>query len=293
MNQVKCQQNLEEVRKIGVDYLIIGHVAKDNTPDGAILGGTCSYSALTACQLGQRTVAVTSYGPDVPSLALLAGIEIEARPSGQSTIFENVYEEGRRYQKWLTSSASLSLDDVPPAWRETPIVHLAPIAQETSPAMCGHFPQSLVCVTMQGWLRGQDAQHNVIYQPHPDLEAWLSQIDVLVLSLADVLGDQTALTHFLTSAKLGVETLGPEGCRVYHERQVTHIPVKPEVEVDPTGAGDIFAAAFFIQYHKTGDYIKAAQFANACASLSVKNRGMESIPDLPAVEAHYKTLYDD
>ena len=29
---------------------------------------------------------------------------------------------------------------------------------------------------------------------------------------------------------------------MYHNGQVKHIPVKPEVEVDPTGAGDIFAA---------------------------------------------------
>ncbi len=111
-------------------YLIIGHVTKDNTPTGPILGGTCSYSALTAHKLGQRTAAVTSYGPDIPSLAGLAGIVIEAAPAEQSTTFENVYQEGVRYQKWLASSAQLSLANVPAAWRDTPIVHLAPIAQE-------------------------------------------------------------------------------------------------------------------------------------------------------------------
>ena len=179
------------------DYLIIGHVAKDNTPNGPILGGTCSYSALSAYKLGQRTAAVTSYGPDIPSLAVLEEIEIEALPHSQSTTFENVYKDGVRHQKWLASSGPLSLENVPPTWRNAPIVHLAPIAQEMSPAMCGDFSDtpevtgSLVCVTMQGWLRGQDAEYNVIYHPHPELETWLSKIDVLVLSLADVFGNRT------------------------------------------------------------------------------------------------------
>ena len=78
---------------------------------------------------------------------------------------------------------------------------------------------------------------------------------------------------------------------MYHNGQVTHIPVKPEVEVDPTGAGDIFAAAFFIQYREGGDFIKAAQFANACASLSVRKVGLESIPSPSEVEAHLVELY--
>ncbi|MBN1995192.1 MAG: ribokinase [Anaerolineae bacterium] len=272
-------------------YLIIGHVARDNTPTGAILGGTCSYSALTAHKLGCHTAAVTSYGPDLPSLAALEGITLSTIPAGQSTTFENTYQHGVRQQKWLASSASLSLQDVPPAWRNAPLVHLAPLAQELSPTLCGRFPNSLVCVTMQGWLRGQDAAYQVIYQPHPHLETWLSKIDVLVLSLADVFGDRAALAHFLNSAQVGVETVGPEGCRVYYQGQETHVPVEPEVEVDPTGAGDIFAAAFFIRYYETRNFIQAAQFANACASLSVKKRGMESIPSLPEVETRLAELY--
>ncbi len=271
-----------------VNYLIIGHITKDNTADGAILGGTCSYAAITAHQLGQQVAIVTSFGPDIPSLDRLAEIEIENLPANQSTTFENSYQNGVRHQKWLVGGAPLALENVPLAWRNAPIVHLAPVAQEISPSMCGDFPNSLLCVTMQGWLRGQDANNQVIYQPRADLEAWLTQIDVLVLSLADLSGDRAMLTHFLTSAKLGVETLGAEGCRVYHNGQVEHVPVKPEVEIDATGAGDIFAATFFVYYHKTANYLTAARYANACASLSVLKVGLESIPTLSQVEARLR-----
>ena len=266
------------------DYLIIGHMARDVVSDGDRLGGTCSYSAVTARNLGQRTVAVTSAGPDIPSMEALKDIEIEIVPDPQSTTFENIYEGGGRRQKWLSTSSSLRIENVSPAWRNAPIVHLAPLAQEMSPAMAGEFPNCLVCVTMQGWLRGQDALCNVLYQSHAELESWLERMDVVILSQADVYGDCETLIRLATGAKLGVETLGPEGCRVYHDNEVVHVPVQPEIEVDPTGAGDIFAAAFFIRYHATGDFIRAAQFANACASLSVGKIGLAAIPTLSEVE---------
>ena len=273
------------------DYLVIGHITKDNIPSGAILGGTPSYAGLTAHKLGKRTAIVTSFGPDVPLLTVLDGIDIHSFPGDATTTFENIYVGGVRHQKWLATGAPLALASVPPAWRKSPIVHLAPMAQELSPALCRQFPDSLVCVTIQGWLRGRDAAFNVIYQPHPDLERSLSCIDILVLSLADLGGDRAATDHLLTSVKIGVETLGPEGCKVYQNGDIVHIPVKPEIEIDPTGAGDIFAAAFFVRYQETTDCVKAAQFANACASLSVGQVGIAGVPSLDQVEAHLVELY--
>ncbi len=275
------------------DYLIIGHVTKDNIPGGAILGGTPSYAGLTAHKLGKRTAIVTSFGPDVPSLEVLNGIHIQSFPGPATTTFENIYLDGVRYQKWLATGEPLTLANVPSAWRQSPIIHLAPMAQELSPGLCRQFPDSLICVTIQGWLRGQNGAFNVIYEPHPDLEESLGCIDILVLSLADLGGNRAATDHLLTSVKIGVETLGPGGCKVYHDGQVIHIPVKPEVEVDPTGAGDIFAAAFFSRYRDTGDYVMAAQFANACASLSVGKVGIASVPSLAEVEAHLGELYGE
>ena len=273
------------------DYLVIGHVTRDNVPGGAILGGTPSYAGLTAHKLGRKSAIVTSYGPDVPAMAVLDGIPIKSYPALKTTTFENVYVDGVRHQKWLASSAPLTWQRVPPAWRQSPIVHLAPMGQELSPTMCRQFPDSLVCVTIQGWLRGQDEAYNVIYHPHPDLEASLGCIDILVLSLVDVSGDRSAADHLLQSVKIGVETLGANGCRLYFEDQTIHVPVKPEIEVDPTGAGDIFAAAFFVRYQQTKDCLKAAQFANACASLSVGKVGIAGVPNLAEVEAHQLELY--
>lgn len=273
------------------DYLIIGHLARDLVPGGAVLGGTGAYAGLTAHKMGKRTALVTSYGPGIPSLAPLDGIRIENIPHPVPTTFENIYENGQRRQKCHATAAALSFEHVPPDWRKAPIVHLAPLCQEISPAVCSSFEVSLLCATGQGWLRGRDPDDSIVLAPHPELAGCLAGIDVLVLSSGDLFGDRPAMISLLTAAKLGVETLGSDGCRIYHQGRTIHVPAEPEVEVDPTGAGDIFAAAFFIKYHERGDFIEAAQFANACASLSVRKVGPESVPTLLEIEAHRAELY--
>ena len=281
----------QPVRDKRPDYLMLGHVTRDKTPDGAILGGTSSYAAVTARKLGCDVAIVTGIGPDIPSMAILDGIAVECLTFSESVTFENVYQNGVRFQKWSGQPGDITLDAVPGLWRQAPIVHFGPIAQEVSPALVDAFPDSLICATVQGWLRGRDDQNNVIYQPNPELATWLPKIDVMVMSPADVEGDQDRLVQLLTTVKLGVETLGPRGCRVYYQGETFEIPVKTMEEIDPTGAGDIFAAAFFIEYHRTNDFVKAARFANACGSLSVGQIGVDGTPGSEEVQAWMKELY--
>ena len=49
-------------------------------------------------------------------------------------------------------------------------------------------------------------------------------------------------------------------------------------EVDATGAGDIFAAAFFYRLYATRDPWAAARFATHLASFSVTRPGLDGIP---------------
>ena len=80
-----------------VDYLIIGHVSEDLTADGPTIGGTATYSSLTAQALGKRVAIVTSAGPDL-DLHPLSEVSIHMVPSQDSTTFSNEYpSEGRRH----------------------------------------------------------------------------------------------------------------------------------------------------------------------------------------------------
>src|SRR5512141_2868727 len=112
-----------------VDYLVIGHVAHDLTPEGPRLGGTVAYSALTARALGMRVGIVTASGPET-SLHSLQGVSIHLVQSPQSTTFENIYTEHGRVQYLHAQATRLDFSQVPQIWRSTPIIHLGPIANE-------------------------------------------------------------------------------------------------------------------------------------------------------------------
>jgi sugar/nucleoside kinase (ribokinase family) len=60
-------------------------------------------------------------------------------------------------------------------------------------------------------------------------------------------------------------------------------PIEVE-EVDATGAGDIFAAAFFVRLHSTRDPWEAARFATQLAARSVTRVGLNGIPTSQEIE---------
>ena len=139
-----------------IDYLLIGHLARDLTPDGDRLGGTVAYSALMAAALGMQVGIVTSWGNEFKLEPYLGSFSLINAPTEFSTTFENQETSKGRVQIIHKIAAPLDMHLIPESWFNAPIVHLAPIAQEVDPTLVRHFPNSMICVTPQGWLREWD-----------------------------------------------------------------------------------------------------------------------------------------
>lgn len=266
-----------------VDYLLIGHVAVDLTPAGKQLGGTVSYAALTAKAMGLRVGIVTSAGEDAP-LHLLDGIQIFNLPTEQSTVFENVKTGHGRKQTLHHQAAKISFEHIPQVWRDAPIVHLAPIAQEVAPAIAGQFPSSWVGVTPQGWMRGWDEKGSVFATAWENSEQVLGQVGGVVMSLEDINRDLELVEWMAHHTRLLCLTEGADGAVLHwHGDRRRYRPIKVE-EVDATGAGDIFAAAFFARLRDTRDPWEAARFATHLAAHSVTRVGLQGIPTHAEIE---------
>ena len=262
-----------------IDYLLIGHVCKDLTPEGPRLGGTVSFSALTARALGQRVGILTSAPDDmIPLLHPLDGLPLIRVPASRPTTFKNIYTPDGRVQMLLGRATPLRFSHVPPEWRSAGIVHLAPVADEVDPALAGQFPASMVGVTPQGWMRRWDVEGRVSFRPWRDAEQVLRLAMAVVLSIEDVGGDEGLLRWYARQARVMVVTRGAEGCTLYLRGDPHTVSAPRVVERDPTGAGDIFAAAFFVRLRATGDPLVAARFATRLASYSVTREGPDSIP---------------
>jgi len=270
------------------DFLVIGHITKDLLADGRFtIGGTVTYSSLTACNLGRETGIVTRADPALDLSRFAAcGIAVHRLPSPVTTTFENIYLDGTRYQYIRAVAAPIVPADVPAAWRAAPIVHLGPLAQELSRDMLVLFDQALIGVTPQGWMRRWDGTGLVRPVPWAEVEEVLARADVLVFSEHDVAGDVATIHRYAGLARIMVVTQGHRGCTVYVRGQrPRHFPAFPAHEVDPTGAGDVFAAAFLIKLRHTGDPYQAARYANCVASFVVETPGATGLPTPEQVAA--------
>ncbi len=266
-----------------VDYLVIGHVARDLTPQGARLGGTAAYSALTARALGLRAGIVTAAGTDVP-LDALNGIPIVSLDSPFTTTYENLYNGGRRTQYLRARANRIQLDLVPAPWRSAPIIHLAPIADEVDALLPGGFAPTLLGLTPQGWMRQWDSSGQISPRQWTNSEPALTQADAVVLSREDVNGDDLLIEHMAEQTKILVVTEGAAGAVLYWHGDRRRFRAPSVREVDATGAGDIFAAAFFFRYLTTRDPWEAARFATLLASHSVEREGLAGIPTRLEIE---------
>jgi sugar/nucleoside kinase (ribokinase family) len=266
-----------------VDYLVIGHAAHDLTPNGARLGGTIAYSALTARALGLRVGILTAAGSET-SLATLDGIPTIVIPSEHSTTFENKYTPEGRKQILHHRATRIDFSHIPEVWRHAKIIHLGPIANEMDASLPKGLSLDLLGLTPQGWLRGWDESGHVHPVQWEDASA-LEAAGAVVLSLEDVGGDMEQIEHMAHHTRILVVTEGAAGCVLYWNGDRRRFHTRDFPELDATGAGDIFAAAFFIRLFATRDPWEAARFATLLASHSVTRVGLDGIPTKQEIES--------
>jgi sugar/nucleoside kinase (ribokinase family) len=272
-----------------VDFLTIGHVTRDllhNDPESSeyALGGTVSFAAVTARRLGYDAVVVTRAAANVDLSFLEAHARVIVLPSRTTTTFANIYTEKGRVQYCYTPAKAITAADLPDSLRSPEIVLLGPLVGEVTSDVASLFPRhTLVAAVPQGWMRRWDAEglvHTISWENAREI---LPHLDVLILSIEDIDGDLDQIDFFLQWVPLVIMTQYKEGSTVYWREtddvvQVIHVPPRPAREVDPTGAGDIFATAFLLRLRATNDPIQAARYANITASFGVEAVGVAGIP---------------
>jgi len=68
-------------------------------------------------------------------------------------------------------------------------------------------------------------------------------------------------------------TLGGEGVLVASGGEVLLVPATASTVLDPTGAGDAFAAAFLLEWVESGDAVVAAERGTVAAASAVRIMG--------------------
>jgi sugar/nucleoside kinase (ribokinase family) len=272
-----------------IDYLVLGHVTQDITPHGHQLGGTAAYASLLAHRMGLQVGLVTVASDDI-SLSLMEGVQIQKYTAAKTTTFENRYPPSGRVQTLHHRAPSITYQHIPPAWRSAPIVHLAPVAKELDKEMIRKFPSSFLGISLQGWLRQWDENGKVTPTPLDFSLRQCPSSTVVILSYEDVEDDRDQITQYAQQCPVLIATRGDQGSELYYQGNVIPIPTTPQMEQDPTGAGDIFASAFFIHYARHGVITDAAHYATWLAARSVAQTGLDGVPSKADIQSLEEVL---
>jgi sugar/nucleoside kinase (ribokinase family) len=262
-------------------YLAIGHVTEDVWRDGhSTPGGTAWFSSLAAQRLVPNVAVLTAAASTYNAADALPGIEAHIVPSPVTTQFENIYTPQGRTQYTRPSPVKLTSDLLTPELRGARIMHLAPVCDEVSVDFVTEVDDDVfIGVTPQGWLRRWDADGRVHAKPWAHAEAILARANATVISIDDVAGDwRTALRWAAMAAHVFVVTQSAAGCFLFLNGKPIHVPAPHVEEVEPTGAGDIFASSLYIALQRGDDPADACAFANCLAAQSVTRRGLDSLP---------------
>lgn len=278
-------------KKENIDYLVVGHIANDIVEEDRRTVGTVVFSALMARKLGYKVGVVTTTA-DLELLDVLDGISVHVVPSKTTTTLVDTLLNPPRSRKVVEIAPFLTLNHIPKQWRNTKIVHLAPIFNELDTKLVNYFSSNaLLGITPQGWFRRRDESQIMSYAPWHAAQKVLSKASAVVLSPEDIGGDESELQKIIAGVPHSVVTLAQDGSILYNRgNMIQHFAPRPANLVDPTGAGDVFASAFFIKLYETGDPKYACQFANAAASHSVEGKGFENIPTRKQVEKNLNKI---
>jgi sugar/nucleoside kinase (ribokinase family) len=260
--------------------LAVGHVTWDGLRDRQVLGGSVSYATLAALKLGWEAAALTSAGPDFDPARDLAEVTVFRSGSGATTRFVNQYgPDGLRTQVLAARADPIDLNRLPEDWRDPDVLLLGGVAAEIQPRMALAFQASVVGANAQGWLRAFDEDGTVHPLEWRDPAADLAGVHVLFLSEHDLPDARARCRELLSVVPVIALTRGWRGLLLMTREAESEVAGFPRPEVDPTGAGDVFAATFLMRYHETGDLAEAAAFACCGASCVVEGVAATTLGD--------------
>jgi 1D-myo-inositol 3-kinase len=282
-------------RDLHFDYTTIGHVTIDVLDDGSRrAGGTAFYSALQAARLGLRARIVTRGVPgEIEALLELYREELEltVQPAPQTTTLRTLDAGSERSQRVLAWAGPIDEE----LELDTAILHLAPVACETPgrwrTAPAGHAP--FVGLTPQGLVRDWSGPDGQIARVAPVGAAAAVAADVAGRCDAIVVNEheRASCAALIAAARGGGAVVavtagaGPNTILTADGEELELEVPALERPLDDLGAGDVFAAAFFIALSEGRSPRDGAAFANAAAAVRISGSGAGAIGARDQIEA--------
>ena len=286
-----------------MSLLTIGTVAFDalETPYGKtdkIIGGSCTYIALSAAFFLPQVNVVAVVGDDFPQeymdSLMSKGINLDGlqiKKGEKSFFWAGKYHNNMNSRDTLVTDLNVLADFkpmIPNSYQDCDFLmlgNLTPQVQMEAIQGLKNRPKLIVMDTMNFWMDVAMV----------DLKKVLKLVDVLCINdeeARQLSGQYSLRTAAKMIMAMGPQTLiikkGEHGALLFHETKMFYCPALPLEEVfDPTGAGDTFVGGFIGYLAKTNDISfenmrKAIVYGSAMASFCVEKFGTERLFEVTA-----------
>jgi sugar/nucleoside kinase (ribokinase family) len=140
----------------------------------------------------------------------------------------------------------------------------------------------------QGELRAFAPDGTVVPAPWRRADFVLPTVRAAVLSEEDLGGDLTPVAEWSARAPI-VITRGERGASLFRDgRELRVAAYRPREIIDPTGAGDSFAAGLLVALDEGQSWNEALAFANCVASFCLEGLATDGLADRARVDARLR-----
>ncbi len=272
----------------------MGTLTRDRNEIGSrvfrCVGGAVWHAGTALADLGVRTVVVTRVAAedeDLVAALRAAGVEVRWQPSRHTTVFVNRYPAGNpdlRTQLAPALAEPIQPSALAEALHDADLALLGPLhpddlAEDIGTAFAGRRP-AVVAIDVQGYTRA--IRNGVVVQSVDRRLTEISALCDIIKAGRDeaklISGSPDAARAAGELAKLHagrevVVTCGTDGAFIAHQGRIHHEPAVPASIADPTGAGDIFLAAY-VAKRLEGDGVRpSAGFAAAFTARRLAGSG--------------------
>ncbi len=268
------------VGDIAVDYISTVNEFPEINSNTEVLeftrtfGGSAANTAIMCARLGVKTGLFACVGADFPVEYMEELEELNLHTnlvrSALNTTTAMLYSNGEEQLTFFYRGASREITEIEPPDEilEAGVIH-----------MCRDFTGAF-----KKLIQNSDAQ--ISFNPgygldeieKKDLEYILQHTTILFINEHE----QRYLMRMFELTSEDVRVLGPDivvltrgsrGSKVFSEGDVKEIGAIPAMLVDPTGAGDSFAAGFLAGYTRNYSLEECARIGAAVASVTISTRG--------------------
>lgn len=195
-------------------------------------------------------------------------------------IFKNIYINGKRkqkvenYRQYLKYDWLANLKQFP---TKADIVMIAPVINNITPEhiikIKAMYIDSFFCLLPQGLFRKIADNGSVSTSDWNGGDEIISCFDFICFSEEDIPAGEKKAAEWSKQGPLVIVTRAEKGASLYKGGKRSDTPAfSPQKFADPTGAGDIFAAAFVFHFLQTKDITDSVAFAHKFAYLSLRKR---------------------